>query len=77
MGKLSDGRLMPQYKDSTIKRKLRTGTLFGNGINYSLKQNGGFYKSIKVVNGVPKAEFKRGLTLLLAKHRISIKDVLG
>lgn len=76
-GRLADGRLLPEYKDATIKRKLKSGTLYGNGVNYSLKQNGSFHQSIKIVNGVPKAEFKRGLTLLLAKHRISIKDVLG
>lgn len=76
-GLKADGSYLPTYAKSTLARKGRTKTLYGDGIHWSLKESGGFHLSIAIVAGKPKATFKKGISLLLSSHKIRRKDILG
>ncbi len=88
-GELTNGSMLPVYKESTLQRKkswykgFPPPRLYGNGVNWSLKDTGNLHSSIQVLikpdnTGFEvKADIPSGLRALLAEHGITVQDVLG
>ncbi len=82
-GELSDGSNTPMYADSTLKRKqYYPKTIFGDGIHWSLRDEGNLYRSLKADTDDGESiifENKATLGLInqMTKHGLVIEQFLS